>query len=63
MAVESDFPTDRHSITSLSAVLTGPGHATTLSTMRVSLFAAAGLLALVVLAVFGGGFFDGHLAV
>jgi hypothetical protein len=31
--------------------------------MRVSLFAAAGLLALVVLAVFGGGFFDGHLAV
>jgi hypothetical protein len=31
--------------------------------MRLSLFAAAGLLALVVLAAFGGGFFDGHLAV
>jgi hypothetical protein len=31
--------------------------------MRVSLFTAAGLLALVVLAAFGGGFFDGHLAV
>jgi hypothetical protein len=31
--------------------------------MRVSLFAAAGLLALVVLAAFDGGFFDGHLAV
>jgi hypothetical protein len=46
--------------TSLSAALTGGADAATLPTMRVSLFAAAALIALVACALVVAGFFDGH---
>jgi hypothetical protein len=58
-----DLPMAADYITSVSAALTGTPYATTLVCMRVSLLAAAALVALVALAVFCGfdlGFFDGH---